>query len=115
MLEDQLEQLIYLLFDVTFTFITFTSVAHRHQQHFIVLSLPFHSIPYFLPSPQPISSLSINLLMRKPLARLQILLLKRRIQHAQTPYLARARRVVARDVRFGFAVCSLEGEGTCGL
>lgn len=53
--------------------------------------------------------------MRKPLARLQILLLERRIQHPETPYLPRARRVVALDVGFGFAVCGLQGEGTCGL
>jgi hypothetical protein len=64
--------------------------------------------------PHPTSGL-VDLLMREPLARLQVLLLERRIQHAQPPYLARARRVVALDVGFGFAVCGLEGEGACGL
>ena len=57
----------------------------------------------------------IDLLMREPLARLEILLLKRRIQHAQSPYLARRRCVVAIYVGFGFAVRGLVGEGTCSL
>jgi hypothetical protein len=57
----------------------------------------------------------VNLLVRKPLARLEILLLERRIQHTQAPYLACARRIVAFDVRFGFAVRGLQGEGSCGL
>jgi hypothetical protein len=57
----------------------------------------------------------INLLVRKPLARLQILLLERRIQHAQTPYLACTRRIIALDVRFSFAVCGLESEGSRSL
>jgi hypothetical protein len=71
------------------------------------------------PPPHIHSSLAllhlVNLLMRKPLARLQILLLERRIQHSQAPYFSRRRRVVALDVGFGFAVRGLEGEGTCGL
>jgi hypothetical protein len=49
----------------------------------------------------------IDLLMREPLARLQILLLERRIQHAQSPYLPRTRRVVTLYVGFGFAVRGL--------
>jgi len=53
--------------------------------------------------------------MREPLARLKILLLKRRIQHAQSPYFACGRCVVAFYVGFGFAVRGLQGEGTCGL
>lgn len=57
----------------------------------------------------------VNLLVRKPLARLQVLLLQRGIQHAQTPYFARRRRVVAFYVGFGLAVGGLEGEGTCSL
>lgn len=63
----------------------------------------------------PLQSSLIDLLMRKPLAGLQVLLLERRIQHTQPPYLARARGVVALNVGFGFAVCGLEGEGACSL
>jgi hypothetical protein len=62
----------------------------------------------------PMSSL-VDLLVRKPLARLEVLLRKRRIQYTQPPYLAGRGRVVALDVGFGFAVGSLEGEGSCGL
>lgn len=57
----------------------------------------------------------VDLLVWEPLARLEILLLERRIQHAQSPYFARRGRVVALDVCFGFAVGGLEGEGARGL
>lgn len=57
----------------------------------------------------------VDLLVRKPLARLQILLLERRIQYAQPPYLAGAGRVVALDVRLLFPVGGLEGGCACGL
>jgi hypothetical protein len=57
----------------------------------------------------------VNLLMREPLARLEVLLFKRCIQDAQSPYLPCARRVVACYLCFGFAVRGLEGEGACGL
>ena len=53
--------------------------------------------------------------MRKPLPRLEILLLERRIQYPHAPYLPRTGRVVAFYIRFGFAVGGLEGEGSCGL
>ena len=49
--------------------------------------------------------------MRKPLARLQILLLERRVQYAHPSYLPRGGRVVSLDVRLLFAVCGLEGLG----
>jgi hypothetical protein len=76
--------------------------------------IPFPFSPFALVYTHPMHRL-VNLLMREPLARLQILLLERRIQHTQPPYLARTRRVVALYVCFGFAVGGLEGEGTCGL
>lgn len=53
--------------------------------------------------------------MREPLARLEILLLKRRIQDTQPPYLSRRRRIIAFYISFGFAVRGLQGEGTCSL
>ena len=50
----------------------------------------------YLPSSQPSVFLQtitwsglVNLLVREPLARLEVLLLKRRIQDTQSPYLAR--------------------------
>ncbi len=64
------------------------------------------------PSPFP---LLINLLMRKPFTRLQILLLQRRIQYPQPPYLARRGCVVAFYLCFCFAVGCLQGQGTCRL
>jgi hypothetical protein len=57
----------------------------------------------------------VYLLVREPLARLQILLLERRVQYTQPAYLARRRRVVALDVGLLFAVCRLEGGGACSL
>jgi len=68
----------------------------------------------------PVRNLSVlpklvDLLVRKPLARLEILLLERPIQNTQSPYLAGRGRVVALDVCFGLAVGGLEGKRTCGL
>lgn len=57
----------------------------------------------------------VDLLMREPLASLEILLLERRIEYTQSPYFSSAGRIVAFYVGFGFAVGGLEGEGTCGL
>jgi hypothetical protein len=57
----------------------------------------------------------VDLLMRKPLAWLEVLLLERRIQHTETPYLAGRGRIVSLDLGFSFAVGGLEGEGSCGL
>lgn len=48
--------------------------------------------------------------MREPLGRLEVLLLQRGVQHAQSPYLAGGGRVVALDVCLGLAVRGLEGE-----
>jgi hypothetical protein len=50
----------------------------------------------------------VDLLVREPLASLEVLLLERRIQYAQTPYLARRRRIVALHVGLGLAVRRLE-------
>ena len=57
----------------------------------------------------------IDLSVREPLARLEILLLKRGTENAQTPHFAGRRRVVALDVGFGLAVGGLEGESAGGL
>ena len=57
----------------------------------------------------------VYLLVREPLARLEVFLLERRIQHAQSPYLSCRGRVVALDVCFGFAVGCLQGKGAGGL
>lgn len=69
------------------------------------------SQPFSKPPSQPPSSSGlrrlVNLLVREPLARLEILLLERRIQNAQSTYLARGGGVVALDVCFGFAVGGL--------
>jgi len=48
--------------------------------------------------------------VREPLGRLEVLLLQRGVQHAQSPYLAGGGRVVALDVCLGLAVRGLEGE-----
>jgi hypothetical protein len=48
--------------------------------------------------------------VREPLGRLEVLLLQRSVQHAQSPYLAGRGRVVSLDVCFGLAVRGLEGE-----
>lgn len=57
----------------------------------------------------------VDLLVREPLGRLEVLLLQRRVQDAQSPYLARRGRVVALYVCFGLAVCGLQGEGAGSL
>ena len=93
----------------------------------------FHTYLVFLPSPPPlppppsfflISPWSllrrspiplVYLLMRKPLARPQILLLERGVEHAQAADFPRGGRVVAFYVGFRLAVGGLEGEGTRGL
>lgn len=51
------------------------------------LSFP-SSQPFVFPQTITWSGL-VNLLVREPLARLEVLLLKRRIQDTQSPYLAR--------------------------
>ena len=48
--------------------------------------------------------------MREPLGRLEVLLLQRSVQHAESPYLASRGRVVSLDVCLGLAVRGLEGE-----
>jgi hypothetical protein len=50
----------------------------------------------------------VDLFVREPLASLEVLLLERRIQYAQTPYLARRRRIVALHIGLGLAVRRLE-------
>lgn len=57
----------------------------------------------------------VDLFVRKPLARLQILLLERRIHNTQPPNLACTWRIVALYVGFGLAVGSLKSQGTCSL
>lgn len=57
----------------------------------------------------------VYLLVRKPLTRPQILLLERRVEHAQAADFPRGGRVVPLYVGFRLAVGGLEGEGTCGL
>lgn len=72
----------------------------------------------FLPSFSPSSLLRrplVYLLVRKPLTRPQILLLERRVEHAQAADFPRGGRVVPLYVGFRLAVGGLEGEGTCGL
>jgi hypothetical protein len=51
----------------------------------------------------------VDLLVRKPLAGFQVLLLERRVQNPQSAYLARRGRIVALDVRLLLAVCGLQG------
>lgn len=53
--------------------------------------------------------------MRKPLARLEILLLKRRVEHTESPDLTRGRCVVTLDVGLSLTVGGLEGDSASGL
>lgn len=78
--------------------------------------LMIHAWPAHLTSSPLILYLRlIYLLVREPLARLQILLLKRRIQYTQSPYLASRRRVVALNLGLLLAVCGLKGGCAGGL
>ena len=54
----------------------------------------------------------VDLLVREPLARLEVLLLERRIEDAHAADLAGARGVVAPDVCLLFAVGGLDGGGS---
>jgi len=53
--------------------------------------------------------------MREPLAGFEVLLLERRVQDAQPPYLAGRGHFVARQVGFTLAVGGLEGRGAGSL
>jgi len=57
----------------------------------------------------------VDLLVRQPFVGLEILLLERRIQDAESPYLTRGRCVVAADFGFGLAVSGLQSNGTSSL
>lgn len=57
----------------------------------------------------------VDLLVREPLGRFEVLLLQRRVQNPQSPYLTCGRRIVALYVCFGLAVRGLQGECAGGL
>jgi hypothetical protein len=57
----------------------------------------------------------VDLLVRKPLARLKILLFERRIQNTQATYLTRTRRIISLDISLRFAISSLESKSARSL
>lgn len=97
-------------------FIAFASQNPSSLSRSVDIHSDVRSVPLVLASPTLSCWKSlVDLLVREPLGRLQILLLQRRIKNTQSPYLAGRGRVVALYVGFGFAVGGLKGEGAGGL